>query len=125
MATAASLEVLSLKNELNLVYKWFLRPTSRFENLRLLELLLSCDGVGEVDADFSDAVFNCDLLLAFNCSCCSVCKFLLVNCIAAGTIAVCMLFAGDAPRLIDWLIKMGFKEANFDAAWGFERVMHT
>lgn len=40
-------------------------------NLRLFELLLNCDGVGEVDDALSASFeFNCDRLLAFNCSCC-------------------------------------------------------
>ena len=63
-------------------------------DLRLLELLLSCDGVGEIDVAFSASIgFNCDLLLAFNCSCCSVWRFLLVNCMA-GLVAV--EWIGDA-----------------------------
>lgn len=86
--------------------------------LRLLELLLNCDGVGEMDVGFSTSDgFN--LLFGFCCSCCNVCKFLLVNCMA---VAGCTLF-GDALCVAD--IETGFNGASFVAACGAERVMHT
>lgn len=92
--------------------------------LRLLELLLNCDGVGEIDVDFSASDgFFCNLFaLAFNCSCCRVCKFLLVSCMAMVATG-CKLPAGDALCVDD--TETGFKGASFVTACGAERVMHT
>lgn len=93
------------------------------EILRLLELLLNCDGVGEIDVGFSTSDglgFFFNLLLGFCCSCCSVCKFLLVNCMA---VAGCELFVGEALCVAD--IEIGFNAASLVAACGAERVMQT
>lgn len=91
-------------------------------HLRLFELLLSCDGVGEIDLVLSELDgFICDMLLAFSCSCCRVCKFLLVNCMAVGLEAVGMLFVGEAL----WPVETAFNDAIFETDCGVERVMQT
>lgn len=99
---------------------------ARKSNSRKL-LLLICDEATDDARSLSLAAYG--VSVAFNCSCCSVCKFLLVNFMdtesLGGVAAILTAFAFIFALILAGGIGTGFNAANLDTACGATRVIQT